>query len=361
MMLLSTAAIGLTTGAAMSSSYAADVEKKMAWSGFVNRVVISGDDGVNNFISHSDPSGVAQSRGRIKASAASENLTVGALIELGLSNGANATQTANGAAAFSVRHSMLYFKNSMGTLNVGHTSHAAESVTVVDNSGTGLASSLNGSPFDGVLFHDSSDASGNAAAGTAVGNAHGADYSGGRASGITYVTPKLNGLEARVSHVTDASAQYAVKYGGDFNGVKLSAVYSYANVANSVSGGVDYVHGGGAGIELGSGFNISSSYREESRNSTSTADDGNNWTTKVGYKMSGVSDLGGTNVAVMYKKSENATASNDEYEEVALLVSQSLSDYGTEVYGGITNMDYDTTATNFDDITGIFMGARISF
>jgi hypothetical protein len=303
MMLLSTAAIGLTTGAAVSSSYAADVEKKMAWSGFVNRAIISGDDGENNFVSHTDPSGISQSRGRIKASASSENLTTGALIELGLSNGANATQAANGAASFSVRHSMLYFKNSMGTLNIGHTAHAAEGVTVVDNSGTGLAASLNGSAFDGVLFNDSSSVAGSAAAGTAVGTAHGADYSGGRASGVTYVTPKLNGLEARVSHVTDASAQYAVKYGGDFNGVKLSAVYSYANVANSVSGGVDYVHGGGAGIELASGFNISSSYREESRNSASTADDGNNWTTKVGYKMSGVSDLGGTNVAVMYKKS----------------------------------------------------------
>jgi hypothetical protein len=44
-----------------------------------------------------------------------------------------------------------------------------------------------------------------------------------------------------------------------------------------------------------------------------------------------------------------------------LLFTQALSDYGTTVYGGFSNMSYDTTASNFDDINGIFMGATVNF
>jgi hypothetical protein len=52
---------------------------------------------------------------------------------------------------------------------------------------------------------------------------------------------------------------------------------------------------------------------------------------------------------------------NDEFDEVSLLFVQSLSDYGTQVYGGFQNLAYDTTAANFDDITGVFMGMRVVF
>ena len=83
--------------------------------------------------------------------------------------------------------------------------------------------------------------------------------------------------------------------------------------------------------------------------------------TKLGYKMTGLSDLGGTNVALMYKKAEDANATGDEYENVSLLFQQSLSDYGTTVYGGYSNLSYDTTATNFDDINGFFLGAKVDF
>jgi len=365
-MLLSTVAIGLmTTSVVSTSASAADVEKKMAWSGFVNRAMISGDDGENNFISHTDPSGVGQSRGRIKASAKSENLEIGSLIELGLSNGANADQTGNGAASFSVRHSMIYVANSMGRLNIGHTSHAAENYQVSDVSGTSIAVSHSANPFNSVVFNDSSTIAGSTAAGVTVATGHGGGYGAGRESGVTYQTPTFNGFTAQVSHRTDASGAYGVKYGGDFNGVKVTGVYSYANMATAdgvlKTAAQDSVHGGGVGIELPTGLNLSASYREEEKNSANTAPDGNTMMTKLGYKMTGLSDLGGTNVALMYKKAEDANATGDKYENVSILFTQSISDYGTTVYGGYSNMSYDTTATNYDDINGFFMGATVSF
>ena len=54
-------------------------------------------------------------------------------------------------------------------------------------------------------------------------------------------------------------------------------------------------------------------------------------------------------------------ATGDEYENVSLLFQQSLSDYGTTVYGGYSKLSYDTTATNFDDINGFFLGAKVDF
>jgi hypothetical protein len=360
MMLLSTAAIGLTTAAAVSTSYAADVEKKVSLSGFVNRAIISGDDGVNNFISHTNPGGIGQSRVKLKGEAKSEAMTVQAYIELRTSAGTDATQLANGSSAVSMRHSKITISNSMGSVIMGHTAHAGEAIIAIDNSGTNLASNLNASPYDAVLFKDTSTASDAVAAGSTVAAAHGGDYSGGRASGITYATPKFNGFNAQISNVTKDN-QYGIKYGGDFNGVKVTAAYSYSSVGNPATGGVASRDGGGLGIELPSGFNVSSSYRSEKRADNSSADDGDNWTTKVGYKMKGLTDLGGTNLAVMYKKAENAATTGDKYEEMSFLVQQSLSDYGTSVYGGFTNMSFDTTASNFDDINGVCFGALVNF
>ena len=356
-MLLSTAAVGLMT---VSSASAADVEKKMAWSGFVNRVIITGDDGENNFISHSDPVSVGQTRGRIKASAKSDAMTIGATIELGLTDGDNASQFASGGESFSVRHSVLYVSNAMGKVTMGHTSHAGEAYTVSDVSGTGIAMSHSGSPFADVLFNDQASVAGSAAAGVTAEVAQGGGYSAGRNNGISYTTPKFNGFTAMASHVTDASGAFNVKYGGNFNGVKVSAGYSFTNMANSTAA-IDTQHGGGVGIELPTGMNLSVSYREEEKDSANTAPDGNNMMVKLGYKLSGISDLGGTNVALMYQKSEDQSTTGDEFTNVSLLFTQSLSDYGTTVYGGFSNLAYDTTATNFDDIDGFFMGAKVDF
>lgn len=359
-MLLSTAALGLMT---VSSASAADVEKSMAWSGFVNRNIITGDDGQNNFLTHADPSGVAGTRGRIKASAKTEAMTVGALIELGLTNGGSGTQVGTTAGTPSIRHSMIYFSNSMGRLNIGQTAHATEAAGHQDASGTSLATSASASPYNNVLFNDSSNATGAAASGVSVATAHGGGYTESRLNGITYVSPSFNGFTTMISHRNDASGSYAAKYGGDFNGVKVTAAYSYANVGTTglKSAATDSIHGGGATIKLPTGLNLSVNYREESKNSANTAPDGNTLMTKVGYSMSGLSDLGGTNVALMYKRAEDANVKSDKYENVSLLFTQSLSDYGTTVYGGYSNLSYDTAATNYDDINGIFLGASVTF
>jgi hypothetical protein len=359
-MLLSTAALGLLT---VSSAQAADVEKSMAWSGFVNRNILMGDDGVGNFVTHADPNGVAGTRARVKGQVKSDAMTIGAYIELGLTNGGSGTATGTSTGTPAIRHSMIHASNAMGKISMGQTAHASEAMGGFDASGTSLATSYSASPFNSVLFKDTSTGAGVAATGASVATAHGGGYTEGRLNGISYTSPKFNGFTGMISHRTDASGSYMVKYGGDFNGVKVTAGYSYANVGTTgvETAATESISGGGVTLTLPGGLNLSTNYREEEKNSLNTAPDGNTWMNKVGYTMSGLSDLGKTNVAVLYKKAEDANAIGDDYENISLLFTQALSDYGTTVYGGYSNLSYDTADSNFDDINGFFMGAVVTF
>ena len=71
--------------------------------------------------------------------------------------------------------------------------------------------------------------------------------------------------------------------------------------------------------------------------------------------------MGKTNIAVAYRNSEVASATGDDLKMVSFLVNQNLSDYGTTIYGGYSNISYDTAASDFDDINGFFIGSRIVF
>ena len=359
-MLLSTAAIGLTTVATVSSTSAADVEKKFAWSGHVNRSIIMGSDGEENFIAHEDGN-VSGSRARMKASAKSSSLEIGSLVELAIQAGAGASQNAAGSDAFSIRHSMLYFKNSMGTVKLGDTAHAGESFVGVDVSGTGHVDHISGTVFDAVKFNDSSSVDGSQAAGATVATAHDSDMSAGRASGIGYTSPNFNGFGFAVAHITAASGSYQLTYGGDFNGMKVKAGYSFTNVAGATD---ESRSGGGVGVTLPSGLNISANYRTtalESVANTANNADPELYYGKVGYTLTGISDLGKTNVAVAYRNTEDASATGDDLKMVSFLINQSLSDYGTTIYGGYSNISYDTASSDFDDINGFFIGSRIVF
>lgn len=360
MMLLSTAAIGLTTAAA-STAFAGDVEKKFAWSGQVNRAIAIVDDGEDMSVLHTDPSAAGQSRARMKASAKSDSMTIGATIELAISSNAKGTSTAVGSDSFGIRHNFVHISNSLGRVRVGDTSHAGEgSAGGVFLDGTGSAEGFSGGPLAGMKFSNKDDLT-NTAQGTVMATAHGAAMSSGRQSGISFDTKKIGGFNATVSHVMTGSGSAEGYYNGDFNGVKVKALASYSTMpANTTDDKQAY----GLGIKLANGLAISSNYRTVNLNgdlNTSNRKDPEQYYSKIGYTLTGLSDLGKTDVAVSYRKTNDMATDNDEFDAVSFLFVQNLSDYGTQVYGGITNASYDTTAANFDDIRGLFMGMKVVF
>ena len=111
-------------------------------------------------------------------------------------------------------------------------------------------------------------------------------------------------------------------------------------------------------------MNVSANWRTASLDSlanTSNNADPETYYGKVGYTLSGISDLGKTYVAIEYRDTEDQSQTGDDFQSVAFLFTQALSDYGTSIYGGYSNMSYDTTASNFDDINAFWMGARVTF
>jgi len=367
MMLLSTAAVGVTSMVAMSSASAADVEKKFGWSGHVNRVIAVADDGQDQSTLHNDPVAISQSRARMKASAKSDAMEIGATVELGISanRGDNATAQTLGADIFGIRHSFIYVKNSMGRIRVGDTAHAGEGYVGTMMDGASLGGSINGTVFDGLLFNNKTVTT-NVAAGVSVDTAHGNDFSPGRNSGVSYDTPTFGGFKATVSHTSYGSGSGEIQYGGDFNGVavKAGAMYTTLSSSGTTAHTTEDITGYGAGFKLANGLSVSGNYKKRSLdggvNTTNRADP-EMYYGRVGYDMTGFSDLGSTSVAFGIRDVSDRAATGDQYDEYSVMFVQNLSDYGTSVYGGFTQMELDTTAANFDDIAGAFVGMRVVF
>jgi len=359
-MLLSTAAVGLVAVAATSTTSAGEVEKKFAWSGQVNRTIATGDDGEETFLIHEDGN-MSGSRARMKASAKTEAMTIGATIELAMQAGKGVSQHNAGSDGFSIRHSYVHVSNSMGKLDFGDTAHAGESFAVLDMSNTGNAEGLVVTAFDAIKFKDSGSADGLPAAGVAVSKGHGSDFSAGRGSGASYTTPSINGFKAKISGVNDGGTAGEITYGGNFSGTKLKAGYTYMNIAGDKT---ENKQGYGLGISLASGLNLSGNYKfieKDSKQNAANNDDPSVIYGKIGYKMPAITSLGTTNIAVSYRKAEDVTITGDDFEAYSFLVNQGVNDYGTTVYGGFSNIAYDTTLSDFDDINGIFMGMKVVF
>jgi len=359
MMLLSTAAIGLTS-VAMTSASAGEVEKKFAWSGHVNRAIVAADDGNTQAVIHSDPSAISQSRARMKASAKSESMTIGATIELAISAKAQGNAEGSGADSFKIRHNYVYVSNSMGRIRMGQTSHAGESYLGSTLDSVGNAEGTTGGAFDGFKFYNTTTKT-NEASGVTVGTATGGAYSTGRLPGISFDTKSFGGFKATVSQTNDSSGAAELLYGGDFNGVKVKAGAMYTTISGSTT---EDRQGYGAAIKLKNGLSASANYRVKNLDSAMNSTDRNDpemYLYRVGYDLPSVNDLGKTAIGVTYRENDDFAATGDKLEITSLLFTQSLDGYGTTVYGGYSHMAYDTTLANFDDIDGVFMGMKVVF
>jgi len=358
-MLLSTAAIGLTS-VAVSSAYAGEVEKKFAWSGQVNRAIVAVDDGQETTTMHTDPSNIGQSRARMVASAKSDSMTIGAYVELAMSAGAGGTSTAVGGSSFKMRHSAVNISNSMGKIVMGNTAHAGESFTGVRMDGVGDAIGHSGGSASSMKFFNTTTKTATATGVTAAA-AHGGAMSAGRTNGISYYTPNFNGFKVQVSHEMHKSGAINVQYGGDFGGMKVKAGAGFANQGDDETERREQY---GVGVKLKSGLSVGVSYRtRELESLANTANNGNpeQLFALVGMDLPNVSDLGKTAVAFAFRDSQDQALSGDDFKGYGLLFQQSLSDYGTSIYGGFENLTYDTTLNNFDDIQAISLGMKVKF
>ncbi|HJN26029.1 MAG TPA: hypothetical protein QGG18_10190 [Rhodospirillales bacterium] len=362
-MLMGTAAVGLTA-AAMSSAFAGEVERTVGMSGHVNRAISVGTNGNEGFTRHID-NYASSSRFRGTASAASESMTIGATLEMGAyinrSTG-NSEAATSIASTVGMRQSNIHVTTSMGKVSLGQFWHANIGAGQMDKSGTSNVNGDGSSPLHGVRFYDTTNRT---ASNVTVGSMYDTGNGVPVGTGVEYATPDFNGFSASIVHNEQASVSGGFGYSADYNGTAVSFAADAAEYgANKGTG-----WGLGLGVELASGLNLSVGYSEDQTN-----DDANNGIEEiedqkrlqvvVGYKMTGLTDLGGTNFAVQYVKAEDmdGTANNsDNLTNVTLRVEQTLTDYGTSVYGGYEHFEYDTSLGDFDEVTGGVIGLKVTF
>lgn len=363
-MLMSTVALGLT-GAVVSSASAGEVEKSSSFSGHVNRVIGVVDDGdVSTFVNQDN--GNSGSRFRFNGSAKSEAMTIGANIEL--SAGGNSASNAGTQTSGSVglRHSNITFANSAGTLTMGHAWRAA-ATNPGGNSKSGAAGvgtgGATGTPIGaGFILENAGNTGGAEEALTRF--APWASMSTGRAAVVGYASPDLNGFSFNATlNAGDGggaeSADMRASYDADFDGTAVNLTGAYANQsgASTTDGDVWDVS---LAAELASGVNAAIGYGEIEK-VAATSDDTNLFLVELGYDMTGVSDLGGTSVNVTYKTSENVLDNTGEAKAYGINVAQSLSDYGTTVYGGLSHQTYDESDSNYEDVDAAWFGMKVTF
>ena len=364
LMLLSTAAAGLVA-VAVSPASAQEVEKSMSVSGHVNRALVMSDDGEATTMSQIDPTYVSGSRFRIKAAAKSESMTISATTELGVqANGSVDSQADATSRSLNLRHSYIAVSSSMGTLTVGHTSTAGAYYISNQLSGTGNAGFYDGPLLGGQRLHVSNDTGtggNNATTGTAVvsvGSVTDAFQGGGsRKSNIKYSSPNFSGFSFAVGHSDDDHGSAGVNYSGDFDGTKV--VWSAGIRSEGGTSATDKEMGTSVAFALAGGINGSLAYSKRDLSSAAAAGlkDPDFWGASLGYTM------GANGITAQYGVTSDLGANNNEATRMALVVQHNLSDYGASVYAGISNTEYDTpsTATQYDDLTGGWVGIKVSF
>jgi hypothetical protein len=366
-MLMSTAAVGLASVLATPAS-AGEVEKSASFGGHVNRTLSVLDDGDSTKLKSGD-SGVSMSRVRFQGSAKSESLTTKAYIEVRARGQRSNSNVATGATAnqISMRHSYVSLGNSMGTLIIGDTNPAGDLNGWASGQFSGSWAGQDGDTLGGGEFATFALSAAGDNTGQEEGNYAGVTprmtMSSGRGGVVRYDSPDFNGfsVKASIKGGADADEEPSISFGysADYDGTKVTAGYGYTNRSGSVAA-EDAMHSVGAGILLESGINFHAGYFERTATNANTIESAM-WVTDLGYNMS-VVDAGATSVKVTYAESEESLVQNDDLEWYGISVQQELSEYGTSLYGGMSNASYTGAAgTNYDDLTSGWVGVRVTF
>ena len=342
-------------GGIVSPAAAAEVEKTMSVSGHINRAVVVSDDGKSTTVGQIDNTEVAGSRFRIDAAAKSESMTISAWTEVGVqANGALSSKADSSTTSLNLRHSAISVANTMGTLVVGHTSTADDGFLGNNLSGAGNAGFYDGTTIGGETMHVSG------ATGTTTGPSVTSImqfFDGGRSSNVKYTTPKMGGFTGVVGHSDSDHGSARLNYAANYDGTKVAASAGWGS--RGATSSIDNEWGGSMAVSLTGGLNGSIAYSKSNLNGNVAANTGladpEMWGVSLGYTM------GMNGISAWYQNVQDLGANGNEAKTYALVAEHKMPDYGAAIYGGIQNVEYDVTGTNYDDLTAGWVGIRVAF
>lgn len=333
---------------------------ELSLSGHVNRMVTVANDGDDTKILNVDNDSSASRVRFVGKGRVTDDFSVGTVIEVQLESNSSAEVSQinedTGSASFTDRKVELVFASERyGTVSLGQGDTASNGTAEVDLSGTTVIGYSGIEDMAGGLLFFDNDAGqlSDVTIGDVFSNFDGLS----RRDRIRYDTPKYQGFQLSADLVSDERWSSAVRWSGDFGGVKAAAAAGYSD-PGSDSG--DYiVDGSGSLLHKASGLNLTLSGGTAER---SNGDDPFNLYGKVGW-LADLTELGPTAFGLDYTYSENNIIEDDKGTSIGFQAVQNLSDFGTEIYAGFRWYDYDAERADLDpdSITVFSVGSRVKF
>ena len=328
--------------------------------GHVNRAVLWADNGDSSKTYFVDNMNSSTRMGLKARAQATEDLSIGGLIEYQLVSNASTDvnqHEQDTTAKLDLRWADVDFKsNKFGTLYIGHGSTASDGTAEVDLSGTSVIAY---SPVEyaagGQFWYDSSS---NMLTSLKVKDAFNNMDGLSRRDRIRYDSPSFAGLTVADSAIEEGSFDAALKYSRKFDAVTVAGALSWASPRDIIPG-VDKQYAGSLSMLLNNGFNLTfaSGLREMLDDGR---DDAGYWYTKLGYKASLFSP-GTTAFSLDYGQSNDLAANDDEGKSFGAAFVQNIEDWGTEIYLTYRLYQLDRDHYDFDNVNAVMTGARIKF
>lgn len=321
-------------------------------SGQVNRAVMAVDDGEDTetfFVDNTNSSS------RFRFSAAGEltdTIEAGALFEVEFeSNPGSAVSRENPdiAGELQERHLQVFFTGNFGGVFLGQGDGAANGITHIDLSGTGVVSLLGHQYLvgGGTAFLD------NGVAGPTVSQAAANFDFESRYDRIAYEAPALGPVVFSVSAGRKDEMIYeaAARYTSDFAFGKIAAGVGYSTEDVVGPEGSNDTLGGSATVLLDGGFNAAVSYSQLENDADY---DAKSATVRLGYRT------GQHAASIDFGRTEDRALPGDEADVVGVNYVFSPVNW-IELYASGRVFSLDRNDADFNNINVLIVGSRVKF
>ncbi len=333
--------------------------------GEINRAVMYADDGYQDKVFHVDNTNSETKIGLSGEVAATECLTTGGNLEFKWEDNPSrgvSMEEESIAGEFSSELVELYLSHSTaGKLTLGKGSAASDESSEIDLSGTDIIGNAGMADMGGGLsFYDG--AAGAYSDFTADAVFHGGISTEGlgKINRALYETPDFGGFTFGASAGESEMVDFSLSYSGEFGGNQLEAKAAWSNPGE----GWTQINGG-ASLLLASGLNFTvAASTKDVDDMPANGDDPTMFYGKIGYKTDKICPTGPIAISFDYGMFNNADVLDIGQEASAYGVQlvQELANYSTELYASCRLFSLeDNTEADYEDISVVMAGARVSF
>ena len=281
-----------------------------------------------------------------------DTIEAGALFEVEFESNPGSSvsrENPNVAGELQERHVQVFFRGNFGEVFLGQGDGAANGITHIDLSGTGVVSLLGHQHLfgGGTAFLD------NGVAGPTVGqSAANFDFES-RYDRIAYETPAVGPVvfAASAGRKDEMVYETAARYTSDFAFGKVAAGVGYSTEDVVGPEGSNDTLGGSVSVLLDNGFNAAVSYSQLENDADYEA---KNAMLRLGYRTgyhAASFDIGRT---------EDQALAGDEAEVMAVNYVFSPVNWA-ELYASGRVFSLDRDGANFDDVNVLIVGSRVKF